>query len=178
MDNPLSLMYSWQAVSVAIAGVGITKLVKTIIDTVLRSKARNMAAEDKAKVEKLAAKMGYRDQARPQKAKSEAHYYALLMRKNSVWMNRFVLPLTPIIVGVLVAAFVPVHPETLIEYLDENVSDWWGRTSVFALWGGACGQFADYIFSKVKAFFEDFARKNKKKAEDDEDLPEGAEVSE
>lgn len=165
MDSPISIMYSWQAVFVAITCVGITKLVKTIIDSVLRAKAHKMAVEDKAKVEKMAAKMGYREQAKPQKAKSEAHYYALLMRKNSVWMNRFVLPLTPIIIGVLVAAFVPIHPEMLIEYLDENVSDWWGRTSVFALWGGACGQFADYIFSKVKAFFEDFTRKSSEEVE-------------
>ncbi len=187
MDNPLELMYSWQAVAVAIACVGITKLVKTIIDAYLRSRAgvmlreaqaKELAAKEKASIEKKAAKLGYRDQAKPMKAKSEAHYYALLMRKNSVWMNRFVLPMTPIVVGMIVAMVIPIAPEGLIEYLDTHVPEAWGQLGVKALWGGACGQFADYIFSKVKAFFEDFKNRNAGDDDLEDDLPPGAEVVE
>lgn len=174
MDNPLSLMYSWQAVAVAIACVGITKLVKTIIEVAFRAKAKSLAAGDKAKIEVAATKMGHRTKAETKKAKSEDHFYAYLMRKNSVWLNRFLLPLAPIFIGAIIAVVIPVIPEDLLAYLDANVEGGFGQLSLRALWGGACGQFADYIFSKVKHFFEDFAAKNS----GDHDLPPGAEVVE
>jgi hypothetical protein len=76
-------------------------------------------------------------------------------RKDSVVLTRFVLPMMPIVVGVLVAVLIPVRPEVLIDYVSARVNNTWGELSTYALWGGACGQFADYTFTKAKAAFVD-----------------------
>lgn len=113
--NPLDLIYCWQALLVAVACVGVTQLIKTVIDATMGKERR----------------------------------------RNSVVLTRFVLPMAPIVIGVIVAVLVPVRPEVLIDYVQARVTNTWGELSTYALWGGACGQFADYIFTKVKAAFVD-----------------------
>jgi hypothetical protein len=121
--NPLDLIYSWQALLLAAAATGITQLVKTSFDVAKGGKQPSMSDAKKAGEEQ---------------------------RRKSVILNRFVLPMTPILVGFLFAMVVPVRPEALIEYVAEHVSEVWQQYLVYGSWGAACGQFSSYTYDKVR----------------------------
>ncbi len=70
-------------------------------------------------------------------------------RDGSRVLSKLVLPLMPIVVGGAYAAFVPLRPEVLIEHVTTHVGGAW-QLVAYAAWGGACGQFADYLFSRAK----------------------------
>jgi len=74
-------------------------------------------------------------------------------RKASRWLNRVVLPATPVLFGAIWAAIVPLRPEALIEYADAHVSGAWVYLA-WAAWGGACGQFSTMLYQKLKDFIE------------------------
>lgn len=126
--NPLDLLYSWQAVLIAIAATGVTQLIKTVLDVV----------------------WGHKD-AQPTPTVKDAKKVGEARRKRSLIVNRLVLPMAPIWTGALMASVIPIRPEALVEYITAQHIEGWGRILVFAAWGAACGQFADYGFSKVKA---------------------------
>lgn len=130
--SPLDLLYSWQALMVAIVATGITQLLKTILDVTL-----GKAAPESTPGIKEMAKVG------------------MDKRKSNVVVNRFVLPMAPILVGFIYAMLVPIRPEALIEYVTAHVPEVWQQYLVFGSWGAACGQFADYGFSKVKSALGD-----------------------
>jgi hypothetical protein len=71
-------------------------------------------------------------------------------RRSIRWLNRLMLPATPIILGAIYAMLVPWLPEPMTEYLAahniQGVSELIGR----AAWGAACGQFAAFLFDRVK----------------------------
>ncbi len=134
MENPVEILYSWQALLVAITAAGLTQLIKTIYDIVVGQMAAKRAAAAGTKP----MKMG--------KAK----------RQSNPWLNRIVFPIVPIVLGALIGAFVPLRPEVLVEYVGAHVEHWFWQHSVYALWGAACGQFADYVFSKAKAMVRAF----------------------
>lgn len=73
-------------------------------------------------------------------------------RKESRWLNHFFLPMLPILVGALYAAFVPLRPEVLIEYTAQHVTAPWLAVLAFAAWGAACGQFSTMLHQKLKDF--------------------------
>lgn len=129
MDSlgPLSLMYSWQALLCATACVGITQLVKTVIDIVYAKKVKDKAGD------KLNAKE---------------------LRKDNVWLTRLVLPLIPILVGALYAMAVPLRPEVLVEYAQAHIEGRLPEVLAFAAWGAACGQFATMTHEKLKRFLK------------------------
>lgn len=133
--NPLELLYSWQALLIAIAATGITQLVKTVIDI----------AWGRKDVESLST-------VKDAKRAGEA------LRKRNLIINRLVLPMTPIWTGALMAVLVPIRPEAIITYITEQNIEGAGRLLVFAAWGAACGQFADYGFNKVKSVLRGSAR--------------------
>lgn len=110
--GPLELMYGWQAVLCAVACVGVTKLVKTVIDLSM--------GEEK--------------------------------RKGSKWINKVVLPVTPVMIGLVYAMLVPLRPEALIEYVGVNVEGRILQTVAYGAWGAACGQFSTMIHGKLKDF--------------------------
>jgi hypothetical protein len=126
--NPLELLYSWQALLIAIAATGITQLVKTVIDVA----------------------WGHKD-AEPTPTMKDAKRVGEALRKRNLIINRLVLPMTPIWTGALMAVLIPIRPEAIITYIAEQHIEGAGRLLVFAAWGAACGQFADYGFNKVKA---------------------------
>ena len=126
--NPLDLLYSWQAVLVAIAATGVTQLIKTAVDVV----------------------WGHKD-ATPTPTVQDAKRVGEQRRKRSLIINRLVLPMAPIWTGALMAALIPVRPEAIVEDVTAQHIEGFSRTLVFSAWGAACGQFADYGFSKVKA---------------------------
>lgn len=134
MDNPVEILYSWQALLVAITAAGLTQLIKTIYDIVHGQIVAKKAAEKPAG--KL-SKVG--------KAKRQAN----------PWLNRIVFPIIPIVLGALIGALVPLRPEVLVEYVEGHVDGFW-QYPVYAMWGAACGQFADYVFSKAKAMVRAF----------------------
>jgi hypothetical protein len=63
-----------------------------------------------------------------------------------------------VLFGVLCAILVPAHPDVIMAYVSEHHIEGNGATAVFATWGAACGQFADYLFAKAKGAMEVFAR--------------------
>lgn len=111
----LELFYSWQAVIVAVACIGITKLVTTVLE-----------------MAKILSHKG----------------------DGPVWTRRLLLPLLPICIGFLVAAFVPLRPEFLVHYITTHVEGWWNTTLSYGAWGAACGQFAGYSYDRLKALLE------------------------
>lgn len=130
--NPLELLYSWQALLIAVAATGITQLVKTVIDIA----------------------WGHKD-AEPTPTTKDAKRVGEARRKRSVIVNRLVLPMTPIWTGALMAVLIPIRPEAITEYVEAQHIEGWARLLVFAAWGAACGQFADYGFNKIKATLRD-----------------------
>jgi hypothetical protein len=71
-------------------------------------------------------------------------------RKGSRWLNRVALPMVPVVVAALMAALVPVRPDTVLAYVTEHAIVGWQRTLVFAVWGVPCGMLADYLYTKLK----------------------------
>jgi hypothetical protein len=124
-SNPLELLYSWQAMLVAIAATGITQLVKTILDVLYGrgSSPANLVESAKA---------------------------GAATRKRTLLINRFVLPMTPIVVGAVMAMVVPVRPDPVLAYVATHGITGVGKFMVYAAWGAACGQFASHLFDKIK----------------------------
>lgn len=126
--GPLELLYCWQALIIAIAATGFTQLLKTVIDVT----------------------WGHVNAAPTPTMKAKKTVGADLRRSNKV-LNRILLPMMPILFGFLMAVVVPVRPDLLLSYVSEHHIEGFGRLLLFGAWGAACGQFADYGFSKVKA---------------------------
>jgi hypothetical protein len=134
--GPLELLYSWQALLVAVAATGVTQLVKTILDVA----------------------WGHVDTT-PTPTMKDAKVVGAELRRRSIILNRFVMPMTPILTGAVMAMVVPIRPDQLLEYITTHHIAGTGAMLVYASWGAACGQFADYGFSKVKAALGDVRTK-------------------
>lgn len=73
-------------------------------------------------------------------------------RKDRKWIELFLFPLSAIFLGAGVAVVLPLHPDVLQEYLDKVPEpQQWAIPAVYALWGGACGQFSSYTYDRVVA---------------------------
>lgn len=75
-------------------------------------------------------------------------------RQSNVWVTRVLLPALPPLLGAL-AALLPVHPVTLVDYVLQREFAWWEGQLVFSAWGAGCGQFADYLYTKIKRLLQD-----------------------
>jgi hypothetical protein len=124
--NPIDVFYSWQSLLLAVAVSGIVQAVKTGIDTVYgTSPARRSSDAPGAK----------------------AHHVGKELRKGNALITRGLLPLLPILIGALLATLVPLRPDILTSYAEgKGGHDW----TIYALWGAAIGQFADYIYQQIK----------------------------
>jgi hypothetical protein len=126
--GPIEILYCWQALLIAVAATGITQLVKTILDVTWG--ARHPTSTP---------------------SMSDAKKLGEELRKRSIIVNRFILPMTPILVGALLAIVIPAQPDVLIQYVRDNGHEnSWKVYMIYALWGGACGQFSSYGFDRVK----------------------------
>lgn len=76
-------------------------------------------------------------------------------RKKNVWLNRLVFPAVPVVLGILIAVFVPMRPTFLIDFVNEYVTGF-SSTMVYGAYGAIVGQFSDYGYTKAKKFLEDF----------------------
>jgi hypothetical protein len=84
--NPIEILYSWQALLVAITASGLTQLIKTIYDISKgRQVLKKISTPPPAPTEKP---VGYRDSAKPAAVGKE-------VRQSNVWLNRVVLPVIP-----------------------------------------------------------------------------------
>lgn len=66
-------------------------------------------------------------------------------RKASI-ANATLLPLFPLLLGGVIGRFLPIHPEYLVRYVNENHTS----TAVYAMWGASIGQFSDYLYQRAK----------------------------
>jgi hypothetical protein len=130
--GPLEILFSWQALLVVSGAVGLTQLVKTVYDVRM-----GQASPIDTPTLRTAAKVG--------KA----------LRKGNVWMDRFVLPMCPIVFGACLAMLIPARPDPVVDYVKAHEI---GKSSmlIYAAWGAVCGQFADYLFAKVKTALKGF----------------------
>jgi ABC-type molybdate transport system permease subunit len=130
--NPLELLYSWHGILIACMVVGLTQLLKSSLDVA----------------------WGKFDET-PTPTMGEARKVGEELRRKNVILNRVIMPVAPLVIGFLLAILIPVHPEVLIEYVNEHVAKTWQHYMIFGAWGAACGSFADYTFSKAKGVFGD-----------------------
>ena len=129
MGNPLDLVYSWQALLVVVVANGLTQLVKTLLDIYW-----GQTAPEETPTVKDAARVG-----------------AAIRRKKLI-VNRVGLPTLTVVTGALTAIVVPMRPEALIQYVAAQSITGWGAYAIYGAWGAACGQFASYVFDRVKEF--------------------------
>lgn len=127
--NPLEILYCWQSLLVASAAVGLTQLVKTAYDVYRGRKAPidTDTIGDARRVGKSVRKA-----------------------EGSVLVNRVILPGCPILFGVLSALVIPARPDPIMAYVTAHHLSVFSAMSIYAGWGAACGQFADYIFTRAK----------------------------
>lgn len=79
-------------------------------------------------------------------------------RKDNVWLTRIVFPSIPVVVGILLAVFVPFRPTVLIDFVTEYITGF-SETVAYAAYGAIVGQFSKSLYMEGKAFFKDFRLK-------------------
>lgn len=163
--GPLEIMYGWQAVICAIVCTGCTQFVKVFIDTIYEKVVWKKMPTSKKKVlrdslrppplpqmdlkgnpKKLSFPPGAEDALQNEMGTA--------VRKQSVIITRFVLPMTPIFIGIVYANLVPLLPEILNEYLTERGISGFALVLAKGAWGGSCGQFANYAYDRLKKTLE------------------------
>lgn len=151
MENPIEILYSWQALLVALAASGLTQLVKTIYDITKGHRELKRVSTPPAAATPVETKATtYRQSTAPVKPRIVGKE----TRKGNLWLNRVIFPMVPIVIGSLIGAILPLRPEVLVEYVGAHVSGFVMQHLVYATWGAACGQFADYTFTKAKAIMK------------------------
>lgn len=130
--NPIEILYSWQAILIAVAATGITQLIKTVVDITVGKKAlsRLQAAAPDLVLDMPPGAVG--------KEK----------RQDNVWINRLLLPMAPIAVGAVFAVVVPARPDVIVAYVTAHEVGW-TQYLIYAAWGAACGQFSSYVYDRV-----------------------------
>lgn len=115
--NPLDILYAWQSALLAIVIVGLTQGVKAGIEAYLLIKNKGTGKTGKE------------------------------LRGEIAVIDRAVLPLVPLLSGSLIAAFIPIRPEALVQYVTQHSG---GSRLAYAMWGAAIGQFSDYLYQRFK----------------------------
>lgn len=77
-------------------------------------------------------------------------------RKKNRWATEVLLPGLPLILGAGAGAVLPLHPEMLAQYIVASTPKhpW----LIYAAWGAAVGQFADYLYQRINRAMEAFAK--------------------
>lgn len=136
----LTIFYSWQSLLLAAVAWGMTQLVKAAIDTVYEVRWARMGSQAKKKV----------SDSIPPIPGGKPVKMGKVVRQQSIIVTRFVLPMTPILMGIAYANLIPLIPEPLMEYLSTNEIEGFEVFSAKAAWGGACGMFSNYLYDRVK----------------------------
>lgn len=77
-------------------------------------------------------------------------------RQDVIWVNRVVLPGTPLLIGVLLTMLVPLHPEALISYLKDHSYVGMRELTILAVYGLVLGQFSDYVWHRFSGVMNDY----------------------
>jgi hypothetical protein len=115
--NPIDILYAWQSALLAAVIVGLTQAFKAGIE----------------------AWLTFRNNGTTKTGKE--------LRGEITLIDRALLPLFPLVMGAMMAAFIPIRPEALTQYVTEHGH---GSRWAYAMWGAAVGQFADYLYQRVK----------------------------
>lgn len=71
-------------------------------------------------------------------------------RKERKWIEIILFPSLAVLFGAVTAVLLPLRPDVLDEYLAKVPErEQWAIPYVYALWGGACGQFSSWIYDRV-----------------------------
>lgn len=81
-------------------------------------------------------------------------------RRRKIFINRIVLPATPIIIGSLVAVLVPLHPEALLTYITEHALVGSKKIAIMIAYGSCLGQFSDYVWHRFSGIKDDVTKKD------------------
>jgi hypothetical protein len=87
-------------------------------------------------------------------------------RRTSLFFNSLVLPATPIVLGAFGAMLIPIWPEALTEYLKAQSIQGWHAKLALACYGGAVGQFADYVWHRYSSVLDGVKARSAAKAEE------------
>lgn len=77
-------------------------------------------------------------------------------RQTYPWMGTLVFPVLTILIAAGLAMIIPLRPDILNDYVDNKIPEesWGLRLTAYGMWGGACGQFASYVYDRVIAIFD------------------------
>ncbi len=89
-------------------------------------------------------------------------------RANKIFVNRVILPALPLILGALGGLFVPIHPDALTLYLTEHAVTGTKYYIALAAYGGAVGQFSDYVWHRYSGLKDDLKEKKEIEKQADE----------
>lgn len=127
MQNPFDVFMSWQTYALAVAVYCITQFIKVCINLLLAQASGQDPLADVVMMHRLGAEL----------------------RKEKDVINKLVLPAIPVWLGVFFSVAIPIRPESVITFAHTYGGSWFGEHAIYAFWGGFCGQFADYLYSKV-----------------------------
>lgn len=123
--GPLDVFLGWEAILLATLVYMATQLGKTIVDMAFAERAKAVASAPNA----------------PLSLGRER-------RRQSRVLTRVVLPALPPLLGAALALVLPL-PDSLAAWVGSQ--ELWLALVARGAWGAACGQFADYLYSKLKA---------------------------
>lgn len=86
-------------------------------------------------------------------------------RRQKIFVNRIVLPATPIVLGAAVAVLVPLHPEALLQYITDHGLGGGKKLAIMIAYGSCLGQFSDYVWHRFSGITDDVKKKSAVKAE-------------
>ena len=134
--NPIEILWCWQSLIVALAAAGMTQFVKTAVDIFWGKVAPD-----------------------PTTSLKDMEEVGKTRRKANIALNRLIFPSLPVLFGALLAMFV-LRGDIVAEYVARTPSRW-DDYSIYAVWGGSVGMYADYVVSKVKDVLDDLIKKAK-----------------
>ena len=120
--GPLNVFICWQTILFSIGIALASHGIKTIMDLIIGHYSG--ADHEKSKIGKD-------------------------IRKNSKLITGILVPSIPLVVGSLLALFVPLTPDVLVTYVKGLKNGW----LVLMFYGATCGVVADYVYNHYKKNF-------------------------
>lgn len=65
------------------------------------------------------------------------------------WVGKLLLPGVAVLVGALMAAFVPARPQMIDDYVEGKHLEGLNARLIYASWGAACGAASSYLYDRV-----------------------------
>jgi hypothetical protein len=120
--NPLSLIFSWDTVVVAVAASVLTQLAKLGIDYLVG-------------IEQSSARARLRSGAD--------------VRKHRPALSKVALPVLPLFFGFVLGAILPLGPDVLIAFAGQTGKTGVSPAVLFGAWGLVAGLLGDYVYTHI-----------------------------